>query len=320
MTNLKPLIAVIIVNYNTQQLTRDCLSSLFKIQADSFEYQTIVVDNGSLDNFSIPKKWGKKPVEVIRTEANLGFTGGNNLGISHAVKEYNPDYFLLLNSDTEVRPDFLEKLYQFINQDEETGIVSSKIYFYPGKEYHRDSYQSNQQGQVLWYAGGVIDWSNLVGFHRGVDEVDRGQFDPFGQLEALDPNFSFDETDFATGCSMLVRREVVEKVGILDKKYFLYLEDVDLCMRAKQDGFSVKFCPESIVWHINAGSSQGAGSELQQYYLTRNKLLFFFKYGTFRVRLTTFRLMVNKLLRGTRLERKAVKDYLLGNFGKQPII
>lgn len=320
MEKIQPLVAIIIVNYNTPDLTKDCLSSLFKIKTSGFDHQIIVVDNGSIEQFSLPKKWGKKPVEIIRTQANIGFTGGNNLGISHAVKEYDPDYFLFLNSDTAVKPDFLEQLFQCSQTNDQVGITSPKIYFHPGNEFHQSNYNSDQKGQVLWYAGGSIDWQNLVAFHRGVDEVDRGQFNQFGKLQPLDLTQAVSQTDFATGCCMLIKREVIEKVGILDKKYFLYLEDVDFSLAAKNKGFGLYFCPDSVVWHKNAGSSQGAGSQIHLYYQTRNRLLFFFRHGNLKVKLTVLKMMIKLFFSGERVKRKAVIDFLFRQFGKQPVI
>ncbi|MEA2056802.1 MAG: glycosyltransferase family 2 protein [Patescibacteria group bacterium] len=307
MSKPTPLISIVIVNYNTAQETKDCLESLSKIKVKNFDYNIVIVDNGSKVELKLPQKLINKHTELIRTEANIGFTGGNNLGIAHAVKSYNSDYFLLLNSDTTVKPNFLIKLFTCLQEDNQAGIASSKIYFYPGNEFHKN-YAKKHEGKVLWYAGGSIDWLNLAAFHRGVDEVDRGQFDQ--QLTS----------DFATGCSMLLRREVIEDVGILDKKYFLYLEDVDFSVRTKNLGYKLLFCPESIVWHKNAGSSEGAGSQIQQYYQTRNRLLFFIKYGSLKTKLTGLRLMFNFLTKGNTVERKAVYDYLMGQFGKQPVI
>ncbi len=308
MSDPTPLIAIIIVNFNTARETEDCLRSLQRLEVSELDYNIVVVDNGSKREFCLPSKLNNKRSEVIRTEANIGFTGGNNLGIAHAVKNYNPDYFLLLNSDTTVKPDFLEHLFKALAQNDQAGIASSKIYFSPGKEFHNNSYSRQDRGNVLWYGGGSIDWDNLVAFHRGVDEVDRGQFDHLSS------------SDFATGCSLLIKREVIEDVGILDKKYFLYLEDVDFSLRVKQLGYQVLFCPQSIVWHKNAGSSDGVGSQIHQYYQTRNRLLFFIKYGSLKTKLTGIYLIFRLLVNGSKVKRKAVIDYVTGQFGKQPIV
>jgi hypothetical protein len=307
MTDSLPLISIIIVNFDTPEITRECLNSLTKIKAEEFDYQIIVVDNGSQQTLKLPKKINNQPIDLIRTEANIGFTGGNNLGISHAVKTYNPDYFLLLNSDTTVDKDFLHELFLCI-QGKNRGIASSKILFEKNYEFYKNDYPKQYLGKIVWFAGGVIDWQNLMAFHRGVDEVDRDQFD------------HLTETDFATGCSMLLKRELIEEVGILDKKYFLYLEDVDYSLRASKKGYKIVFCPQSVVYHKNAGSSDGSGSRVHLYYQTRNRLLFFFKYSSWRRKMTVIRFAFDRLLNGSPIERQAVSDFFLNRYGKQPVI
>ncbi len=300
-------LSVVVVHYNTEPDTLECLKSLSKIQTRGFKHSVVIVDNGSRDVFTLPKAFSEFPFEVIRSESNLGFTGGNNLGITHALQKDHSDFLVLLNSDTTVDPDFLSSLYHCAKQNAKFGLIGSKIYFYPGREFH-DTYSAKDRGKVLWYAGGSIDWPNLVAFHRGVDEVDRGHFDH--QLTS----------DFATGCSFLIRREVLEEIGLLDEKFFLYLEDVDWSVRAQDAGYQIGFCPESIVWHKNAGSSGGAGSPLQTYYQTRNRLLFGLKHGSWRNRLTTVSFLLRLLKNGSRPERIAVIDLLTNKLGKRVII
>ncbi|MGD9129805.1 MAG: glycosyltransferase family 2 protein [Candidatus Woesebacteria bacterium] len=300
-------ISIIIVHYNTIKDTRECLESLSKIKADDFKYNIIVVDNGSKEQLILPKSTIKNSVELIRSEANLGFTGGNNLGISHAIKNYNSDYFLLLNSDTYVEKKFLEILYQTLKNNDKAGLVSPKIYFAKNCEFYKKSYDRNQKGRIIWYAGGSWDSLNLLAFHRGVDELDRQQF----QKEK--------NSDFATGCCCLIKRDVIERAGILDKKYFLYLEDVDLSFRARNKGFEVLFEPKAIIWHKNAGSSEGSGSEIHRYYQSRNRLLFVSKFAKLKAKLLALKLFKKLLFNQSRIERKAALDFLLARFGKQAV-
>ncbi|MBD3279772.1 MAG: glycosyltransferase [Candidatus Pacebacteria bacterium] len=305
---MKPHISIVIVHYNTDKDTKECLDSLAKIKAKGFTYAIIVVDNGSKTPLSLKRKKLTKEVEVLRSEANLGFTGGNNIGIRHALETYNSDYILLLNADTVVKPDFLTQLFKRIKAEPQSGMVSPKIYFAAGKEFHQDSYSKKDHGQVLWYAGGSIDWQNLLAFHRGVDELDRGHFDHQQQ------------SDFATGCCVLIKRELLEKLRWLDKRYFLYLEDVDWSKRVKDAGYQLLFEPQAVIWHKNAGASEGAGSDLHQYYQTRNRLLFFFQHGSLKSRLTAFFWLLRLLKQGSTLKKQAVLDFLLNRFGKQPVI
>lgn len=301
-------ISIVIVNYNSEGDTLECLDSLLKIKSPGFTYSINVVDNASKEPLVLPKKYQLPNIGVIRSESNLGFTGGNNMGIHYCVEKHNSDFVLLLNNDTTVDANFLAELVKHAEKNPIAGLISSKIYFSKGREFHIDNYDKKDLGKIIWYAGGSIDWNHLVAFHRGVDEVDKGHFD--NQIES----------DFATGCSVLIRREVLEKVGTLDKRFFLYMEDVDLSVRAKKSGYEIHFAPKSIVWHKNAGSSGGSGSGTHQYYQTRNRLLFAFKHGGKKQWLTALRLIANFLLAGSKMERLAVFHLLTAQFGKQPII
>jgi len=301
-------ISLIIVNYNTEAETHQCLSSLSRVKLAEAKYQIVIVDNGSREVFGLSKAEQKLPVEVLRSESNLGFTGGNNLGIRHALEKYQSDYILLLNNDTYVEPSFLHSLYRFSRKNPEFGLISPKIYFAKGYEYHQASYTSAERGNVIWYGGGSIDWPNLSCFHRAVDEVDRGQVD------------TFTTSDFATGCCVFIKREVLEKSGLFDERYFLYLEDVDLSLRAIERGYKIGFCSEAIVWHKNAGSSGGAGSALHQYYQTRNRLFFGLMHGSHRNRLTALSYLFRLLRSEKPAERIAAFDLLLGRLGKRVVL
>lgn len=298
-------ISLILVNYNSADLTKMCLKSLQNLKAESFEYSVIVVDNASQEPFKLPAKLKEDHIRVIRSQSNLGFTGGNNLGITYAAEHHDPDYICLLNNDTTVDPNFLENLYQCLASKEKGGMVSPKIYFAKGYEYHSQAYDKNELGQVIWYGGGSIDWKNLIAFHRGVDEVDRGHLDQIVK------------TDFCTGCCILISRELLETVGMLDDKFFLYYEDADLSIRARKKGYHVLYCPEGRIWHHNGGSSGGAGSSLHTYYQTRNRIFLSLRHGSWRIRLTTLNFALRTLLKGLAIERQAVFHALIGNMGKQ---
>lgn len=290
-----PRVAIILVNWNGETDTIACLTSISKLLTSHFSLFTIVVDNGSTDD-SVPAIRKKFPrVEVIEAGKNLGFTGGNNLGIKRAL-EAGADFVWLLNNDTVVDKHALAVLVDVFG-DKRVGVAGSKIYFTAGREYHKDRYAKKDLGRVLWYAGGVIDWNNMYASHRGVDEVDEGQYD------------ITEETQFVTGCSMMIRREVFHKIGSLDEKFFAYLEDVDFCLRAKHAGYKLLYVPRSIVWHKNAGSS-GVGSDTHQYYMTRNRLIVGFRYAPSRTKLALVREAVRFIIRGPAIRRKAVIDFL----------
>lgn len=299
-------ISIIVVNYNQNQDTRECVASLTKLKRNDHTVHLVIVDNASTKPFKLPKNLQKSWFEVIASQANLGFTGGNNLGIHYAIEHYNSDYIWLLNNDTLVDPMALLELLRHVEAYPTHGLASSLIYFAANKEFH-SGYKLEDKGNVIWYGGGSIDWRHLSAFHRGVDEIDWGQFDT--QIES----------DFATGCSVLIKREVLEKIGYLDKRYFLYLEDVDLSLRAREAGYAIGFAARSKVWHKNAGSSGGPGSVTAEYYQTRNRHFLAFQHGDWKSKLVSIRIMLAQL-RQSKWRRKAILDFIVGRMGKQPLI
>ncbi|MCL2110340.1 glycosyltransferase family 2 protein [Microgenomates group bacterium] len=301
-------IATIIVHYNTPEDTNNALESLSKIRTSGFKHQVYLVDNGSVEVFVPQKKYPELNLVVIRSDTNLGFTGGNNLGFARAREDFSPDFYFLLNSDTLIDRDCLCHLHKHARKNPSTGLISPLIYFAAGKEFHHESYTKKQLGTVVWYAGGTIDWANLSGFHQGVNEVDRGQF----MIEKTK------ELDFATACAVLMRREIYELTGGFDDKFFLYYEDIDLSVRTKRAGYTINFCPEARIWHVNGGSGGGSGSQLQNYYLTRNRLLFFWRHGRKKIKITTLRLAMKYLFNGqNKVTQTAARHFFWGNFGKQ---
>jgi len=213
------------------------------------------------------------------------------------------DYIMLLNNDTLVDKDLISRLLEGMHRQEKVGIVGPKIYFAAGCEFHCKRYKENERGKVIWYAGGIIDWKNIYCSHRGVDEVDIGQYD------------KQEQTSFVSGCCMLVRKEVLEKIGLLDNKYYLYLEDVDFCLRARRAGFKIVYAPSAFLWHKNAESSGKPGSPLHVYYQTRNRLLLGIKYAPLRTKLALLRESLS-VLKDNGVRKKAVVDFYLGRLGK----
>lgn len=302
-----PLISIIIIHYNNEEQTLNCLRSLEAVVTDNFRYNVIIIDNGSQKTFELPSTFSEKKFITIHSATNLGFSGGNNLGVQYAVEHYNSDYIVLLNNDTVVDKYFLKEMYRVKLAHPEAGVVSPLIYFMPNREFHQ-GYRREEIGNIIWFAGGSIDWKHLAAFHRGVDEVDRGQFN------------EVQEMDFATGCCMLITREVLEKTGVFDERYFLYLEDVDLSLRIRNLGYSLILAPEAHVWHENAGSSGGPGLATQDYYMTRNSFLFAFLHAHTKNKYTALRLLFRNLTQGNEYQRKAVLHFLTAQFGKQPVI
>ena len=184
------------------------------------------------------------------------------------------------------------------------GIVAPLIYFEKGYEFHKERYKEDELGKVIWYAGGEIDWDNVLAKHRGVDEIDIGQYSQVS------------ETEFASGCAFLISAEVIKNLGMFDEKYFLYYEDSDLSMRIRRKGYKIYFNPKSLVWHKNASSAGGSGSTLQDYYITRNRLLFALKYAPIRSKIAVLRESMALMFGGRKWQKRAVIDFYSGKFGK----
>jgi len=301
-------VVISLLNFNGKKNTLDCLKSLKSVKRNNFRLTIVVVDNASTDgSVENIKHYVSSSmydgIRIIENKKNLGFSGGHNVTIQYALED-RADYVLILNNDTYVDRDFLVELLKVAEGDSSVGILVPKIYFAPGFEYHENRYSENEIGKVLWYGGGEMDWANVIGHHRGVDEVDKGQFD------------KTEETEIATGCCMMIKKEVFEKAGILDDKYFLYYEDSDLSVRVKNKGFKIMYVPRSIIFHKNAGSVGGSGSKLQDYYIVRNRLLFGMRYAPIRARFSLFRESLKVLLSGRYWQRRGVLDFYIGKLGK----
>jgi GT2 family glycosyltransferase len=295
-------IVISIINYNGQENTLKCLDSLKKIAVKNFEVEVRVIDNHSKDPFTCQEKdYFPIKVSVYHSEKNLGFSGGHNIGIRYAQK-VNADYILILNNDVSVDKNLLVNLYEEIEKQDAVAVVP-KIYFTPGQEFHKSRYKKSDRGKVIWYAGGKLDWANLVGYHVGVDEVDSGQFS------------LVQETEFATGACVMIPLSVFKKVGMFDERYFLYYEDNDLCMRMKKLG-KIIFVPQAVLWHDNGGSTGGSGSNLQDYFISRNRMLFGIQYAPLRTKIALIREGIQILSSGRKWQKIGIKDYFIRKFGK----
>lgn len=297
-------IYVSILHFNTPHETNECLESLSKINKDGIDLKIIVIDNASKEVYVLPKGTASS-VHLVRSDTNLGFAGGHNKGISYGLSN-GADFVLILNNDTILEKNFLVELLSPMNE-EKVGVTVPKIYFTKGHEFHKERYSNSEKGKVFWYAGGLIDWQNVISSHRGVDEVDKGQYD------------KMESTEFATGACLLIKREILEKIKGFDDRYFLYYEDGDLNMKIKNLGYKILYVPKSIIWHNNAGSS-GSGSTLQDYYISRNRLLFGMSYAPLRSRVALFRESLKILVNGRKWQKIGVRDFYLKRFGRGTFI
>jgi GT2 family glycosyltransferase len=298
-------ISLILLNYNSTDLTRACIDSLLAFKDKKDEYSIIVWDNKSLD---APRLQDFSDVDLVLSQKNDGFAGGNNKAASYAIRKYKPDFLLFLNNDTRVTHGMVRTMVERFQSDKNAGIVVPKIYFEKNHEFFRSDYSKEERGNVIWYAGGGIDWKNMMLFHLGVDEVDRGQFDEHTQ------------TSFAAGTAMLTTPQLWKKLKGFDAAYFLYYEDADLSMRLQKKHKKIIYEPRALLYHINAGSTSGSGSSLHQYYQTRNRLRFGLQYASSRTKLALLKEAWRLYKSGTPAQRRGVLHALEGKWGKQPVV
>ncbi|MDP3057772.1 MAG: glycosyltransferase family 2 protein [bacterium] len=246
-----PKVSIIILNWNGWQDTLECFDSLAKIIYPN--YEVIVIDNNST-NESVEKikNWisDKKTAvnyKLLINSHNAGFAGGNNPGIEYAVKNKS-DYVLLLNNDTIVGPGFLEKLVKVGESDRNFGIIGPKIYYETDKNR-------------IWFGGGYFSWLG-GGRHMEFDKIDDKPLDE-----------TIKEVDFMTGCSLLIKREVIEKIGPMNEDFFLYYEDTEWCLRARKNGYKIIYAPSSHIWHKVSRSVKPKTNPVVHYYHIRNALL-----------------------------------------------
>lgn len=238
-------VSVITVNYNEPEVTIDFLQSVFTDNTYK-NCEIIVVDNGSKKNF-IPLWESKyKDVIYIRSEENLGFSGGNNLGI----KKAGGDYLFFTNNDTEFTGDLIEKLVNVLEENHGVGIVSPKIMYHDRKD-------------IIQYAG-FTPMNMITGTNKfiGAYEKDKGQYDHMKG-----------PTGFIHGAAMMTRRSVIEKAGLMPEIFFLYYEELDWCEQIKKAGYQVWLEPAATIYHKES-MSVGKTSGLKEYYLMRNRILY----------------------------------------------
>lgn len=246
-----PAVWVILVNWNGRAVTLDCLASLGRVLHPAL--RVLVVDNASTDGSVDAIRAAHPGVEILQMQENLRFAGGNNAGMRHALAA-GAERIVLLNNDTTVAPDFLEKLEARLTADPATGMVVPKIYYHTAPD-------------LLWYAGGHISFWRGELRHAGIREPDRGQFDRSG------------DTEYATGCCVLVPRGVIDRAGMLDEGYVMYTEDADWSLRIRKAGFRVVYEPAARVWHKVSVSSGGHLSAFKLRHKLRSNIRFFVRHA-----------------------------------------
>jgi GT2 family glycosyltransferase len=239
------IVSIVTVNFNQPKVTADLLRSIREVNTYP-ALEIIVVDNGSTTD-TVPAWKNEYPdVVFLRSEENLGFAGGNNLGI----KEAKGDYLFLINNDTEVTADLIASLVATMDSNPKIGILSPKIHYF-------------DQPGTLQYAGYTPMNYLLARNHCvGQFEKDLGQYD----------NVS-GRTGYAHGAAMMVRRDAITKAGLMNENYFLYYEELDWCENVVREGYEIHTNLNALIYHKES-ISVGKRSALKEYFMTRNRILF----------------------------------------------
>ncbi|HXH14064.1 MAG TPA: glycosyltransferase family 2 protein [Alphaproteobacteria bacterium] len=342
-----PRVAVIVLNWNGWRDTVECLESLQQIRYP--DYQIIVVDNGSTDGSvqkiqawargdlpvvsafvayrraikpvvgisydrAVAEHGGLDPTEAIlnglppsrrlvlvQTGANLGFSAGNNVALRYALKREFP-LMLLLNNDTVVEPDFLSKLVQTLETDPRIVAVGPKILY-------------KERPEAIWYAGAQLKLWRLTTRNIGIDQIDSNSWK------------GTHLTDQLSGCCFLARRELFERLGLLDEDYFFGHEDAAYSCSIRRAGLLLAVNLDAVIYHKRGGSSESNGP-IHVYYYCKNRLLVLKKQGSALEKILGLCFFtVSRPLKWTLLllrgrcevvaaELRAIRDFTLGRYGE----
>lgn len=250
------LVSIIIPTYNREAEVLECIDALLRITYSNFEI--IVVDNASQDNTvsQIRKKF--PTVRIVLLDKNHGVSRARNEGIKHAKGEL----LCFVDSDNIVDKDFISELVNLAVSDEKIGFVGPKMYYL-------------NEPKKIWYAGAEIDLLTSRTRYFGINEIDEGQYDRVREVGHI-PNV------------WLVKKSVIDKIGLIDTSYVMHYEESDWAMRAKQAGYKVMFCPSAIVYHNIPFSKErkslrgliGFDNEYRIFYAARNRKIFMKKYAS----------------------------------------
>jgi GT2 family glycosyltransferase len=249
----QPHITIVVVTYKGLKDTLECIESLSKLTYKN--WRLVLVDQNSGDGTPQTVRTRYPWVEVLENPVNDGFSGGNNLGMRKAL-ELPSDYLFLLNNDTIVEAELLDKLVAPMLEDPKIGIIGPTELYY------------NNPDIVCW-AGSRLDW-------RGRTEAVSENLKDV-PLESLDMRMR--ETGYVCGCAMLIRRIVLEQVGLFDNRFFIYFEECDLCARTARAGWKLMYLPTAKLWHKISQVQQAIGNDFGIYHWQRNRLLYLWKNG-----------------------------------------
>jgi hypothetical protein len=210
-----PLVSIVVLNWNGEDIIKECIYSL--LDQTYSNYEIIIVDNASTDNSVDIIKNEFPEIRLIINQKNLGFASGNNIGIRTAKGKY----IALFNNDAVADRNWLLKLVSAILEEKRIGIVSGPIFF-------------SEQPEVIWSIGSRFDL--ITGLDWDLGKYQKKHFTP-------------ENIDYFSMCAILIKKEVFQKIGLLDERFFIYYEDFDFCLRAKENNYKLKLVPVAVVWH-----------------------------------------------------------------------
>lgn len=245
---------IIVLHFGESDLTEKCVKSIFRYEKE-FE-EIVVVDNNSEFRIENSELRELRKIEIIRNDKNLGYAGGMNRGIRYALLK-KADYVLLLNKDVVFEEKILSKLVKFLKINKDAGIVSPAIKF-------------QRNGKIVYDLGGKVN--KIFGRTSHIELSSLLKEDRFWTRQN-----DINRVDYVSGCCMLIKKEVFEKIGLFDENFFLYYEDVDFCLRAKRENFNTYVLPSAFIYH-KLSESVGKNSKIAIYNQIRSALLFGQKY------------------------------------------
>jgi len=250
---MEPLVIAVVLNWNNPSDTVECVTGLRQSLYPNL--QILVVDNGSTDD-SIAVLAERFPdLELIQTGKNLGYSGGNNIGIKCALSE-GADYVFLVNNDVTIAPETISHLVRIAENDHATGATGALVFW-------------QSEPDTLYAAYGVVDYSEAIVKLKGRNCRDVSRYDAPRAV------------DWVLGCAILLRRDAVERIGTFDESFFAYHDEVDWCTRAREAGYRIMLVPEARVWHKGQASTGGERyASAKRYFVGRNSVLFAKKHAT----------------------------------------
>lgn len=258
-----PKVFAIVLNYNGKETILDCLKSLY--QSDYPNLEIVLVDNDSKDGSLELAKQTFPKAHIIKNSKNIGFGAGNNVGIRFALEKF-ADFVFLLNNDATVEKNTISLLVKAAEQNPKIGIINPLIL--------------KAKNGPVWFSGGKIQWSKMRAIH---DNNIRHKTKSYA-------------TQYASGCAMLISKIVFKKIGLFDENFFLYYEDTDLSLRAKNKNFAIAILPTALAYHKEASER---ANPLKTYWLVISGLIFFKKHATGLIKFWLFIYLLLRKIKNT---------------------